>query len=159
ESSTVDLDTIAAGTIVADRYRIERSLGRGGMGVVYLAEHLRVGRKVAIKVLSHERSNHDVVANRFREEARADSAAGHPNIVEVFDAGELPDGRLFLVMEYLVGRSFYDAIVEDGPMPVERACKIVRDIARAVKAAHDVGIIHRDLKPDNVMLVARSDGE
>ncbi|MBC8074420.1 MAG: serine/threonine protein kinase, partial [Deltaproteobacteria bacterium] len=148
-------EELAAGVVVAERYRIEQTLGRGGMGTVYLAEHVTVGRKVAVKVLTREWSTHDVVARRFKEEARAASAAGHPNIVEVFDAGRLPDGRLYLVMEYLVGRSLYQELVEGGRMGMERAVGIVREITRAVGAAHSVGIIHRDLKPDNVMLVTR----
>ncbi len=155
----IDSETIPAGTIVAQRYRMAEPLGRGGMGTVYLAEHITVGRKVAIKVLTHEWSEHEVVARRFKEEARAASAAGHPNIIEVFDAGELPDRRLFIVMEFLTGRSLYEELVEVGPLDVLRACKIIRDVARAVRAAHGVGIIHRDLKPDNIMLVNRGEGE
>ncbi|MCX4240018.1 protein kinase domain-containing protein [Paraliomyxa miuraensis] len=154
-----DGETIAPGTIIAQRYRVAEPLGRGGMGTVYLAEHITVGRKVAIKVLTHEWSEHEVVARRFKEEARAASAAGHPNIIEVFDAGELPDRRLFIVMEFLTGRSLYEELVELGPLDVLRACRIIRDVARAVRAAHGVGIIHRDLKPDNIMLVNRGEGE
>lgn len=154
-----DGESIPPGTIIAQRYRIAEPLGRGGMGTVYLAEHVTVGRKVAIKVLTHEWSEHEVVARRFKEEARAASAAGHPNIIEVFDAGELPDRRLFIVMEFLTGRSLYEELVEVGPLDVLRACKIIRDVARAVRAAHGVGIIHRDLKPDNIMLVNRGEGE
>ena len=159
DSPTSTTEEIRGGVVLAERYRVERKLGRGGMGTVYLAEHLTVGRKVALKVLTHEWSRHEVVARRFREEARAASAAGHPNIVEVFDAGTLDDGRLYLVMEYLTGRSLYDELVEVGPMSVERVCRIIREVARAVEAAHEVGIIHRDLKPDNVMLVRRGDEE
>lgn len=154
-----DSEAIPPGTIIAQRYRIAEPLGRGGMGTVYLAEHVTVGRKVAIKVLTHEWSEHEVVARRFKEEARAASAAGHPNIIEVFDAGELPDRRLFIVMEFLTGRSLYEELVEVGPLDVLRACRIIRDVARAVRAAHGVGIIHRDLKPDNIMLVNRGEGE
>jgi len=154
-----DGEMIPSGTIIAQRYRIADPLGRGGMGTVYLAEHVTVGRKVAIKVLTHEWSEHEVVARRFKEEARAASAAGHPNIIEVFDAGELPDRRLFIVMEFLTGRSLYEELVESGPLDVLRACRIMRDVARAVRAAHGVGIIHRDLKPDNIMLVNRGEGE
>ncbi|MFO0633292.1 MAG: serine/threonine-protein kinase [Nannocystaceae bacterium] len=152
-------EEIPRGVVIAERYRVEAALGRGGMGTVYLAEHVTVGRKVAVKVLTHEWSAHETVARRFREEARAASAAGHPNIVEVFDAGTLPDGRLYLVMEHLVGRSLYDELQAQRTLPPARAVAIMRDVARGVAAAHDVGIIHRDLKPDNVMLVRRGDGE
>ncbi len=154
-----DVEHIEAGTIIADRYRVVSRIGRGGMGTVYLGEHTTVGRRVAIKVLTHQWSRSELVAKRFRAEARAASAAGHPNIIEVFDAGQLPDGRLYLVMEYLTGRNLYDEIQELGTLPLGRACRIIRAVARAIRAAHDVGIIHRDLKPDNVMFVPLPEGE
>ncbi len=150
-----DDEHIPAGTVIAERYRILSRLGKGGMGTVYLGEHLTVGRSVAVKVLTHDWSRHEGVASRFRAEARAASAAGHPNIVEVFDAGELPDGRLYLVMEFLTGRNLFEEIEATGPLEVGRACRVMRDVGRAVRAAHEVGIIHRDLKPDNVMLAQR----
>ena len=155
----IGAEEIPAGVVIAERYRVEAALGRGGMGTVYLAEHVTVGRKVAVKVLTHEWSAHETVARRFREEARAASAAGHPNIIEVFDAGTLPDGRLYIVMEYLLGRSLYEELVSCRRLLPTRAVTIMRDVARAVAAAHAVGIIHRDLKPDNVMLVQRGDAE
>src|SRR5690606_21590600 len=130
-------------------YCVVSRIGRGGMGTVYLGEHTTVGRRVAIKVLTHQWSRNELGAKRFRAEAQAASAAGHHNIIEVFDAGQLPDGRLYLVMEYLTGRNLYDEIQELGQLPVGRAVRIIRDISRAIRAAHDVGIIHRDLKPDN----------
>jgi serine/threonine protein kinase len=152
-------ELIEPGTVIADRYRVLSRLGRGGMGYVYLGEHVTVGRSVAIKVLTHDWSRTNAVAQRFRAEARAASAAGHPNIVEVFDAGELADGRLYLVMEFLTGRNLYEEVQTVGPLPVARACHIMRDVGRAIRAAHEVGIIHRDLKPDNVMLVDRGRDE
>jgi serine/threonine protein kinase len=152
-------ELIEPGTVIADRYRVLSRLGRGGMGYVYLGEHVTVGRSVAIKVLTHDWSRTNSVAQRFRAEARAASAAGHPNIVEVFDAGELADGRLYLVMEFLTGRNLYEEVQTVGPLPVARACHIMRDVGRAIRAAHEVGIIHRDLKPDNVMLVDRGRDE
>jgi hypothetical protein len=99
------------------------------------------------------------VAQRFRDEARAASAAGHPNIIEVFDAGELPDGRPYLVMELLEGRELAAVTAGQGGLETARACRIVRDVARALDAAHSRGIIHRDLKGENVMLVGRGDEE
>ena len=159
ENPQNDVEHIEAGTIIADRYRVVSRIGRGGMGTVYLGEHTTVGRRVAIKVLTHQWSRSELVAKRFRAEARAASAAGHPNIIEVFDAGQLPDGRLYLVMEYLTGRNLYEEMEELGTLPVGRACRIIRAVARAIRAAHDVGIIHRDLKPDNVMFVPLPEGE
>ncbi|PRP92224.1 Serine/threonine-protein kinase StkP [Enhygromyxa salina] len=160
--STPGLDAkelIDPGTVIADRYRVLSRLGRGGMGYVYLGEHVTVGRSVAIKVLTHDWSCTTSVAQRFRAEARAASAAGHPNIVEVFDAGELADGRLYLVMEFLTGRNLFEEVQTVGPMPIPRARHVMRDVGRAIRAAHEVGIIHRDLKPDNVMLVDRGRDE
>ena len=159
EDPVNDIEFIQPGTIIADRYCVVSRIGRGGMGTVYLGEHTTVGRRVAIKVLTHQWSRSELVAKRFRAEARAASAAGHHNIIEVFDAGQLPDGRLFLVMEYLTGRNLYEEIQELGTLPPGRACRIIRYVARAIRAAHDVGIIHRDLKPDNVMFVPLPEGE
>jgi serine/threonine-protein kinase len=152
-------EMVPAGTVLAERYRVERTIGQGGMGIVYLAEHMGVGRQVAVKVLTTEWSRHDVVARRFREEARAANAAGHPHIVDVYDAGRLEDGRLYMAMEFLTGRSLYEEIVDVGPLDLVRACRIIGQVADAIGAAHRVGIVHRDLKPDNVMLVARDDGD
>ncbi|MCR9160041.1 MAG: protein kinase [bacterium] len=154
-----DEERITPGTELAQRYRVERTLGRGGMGVVYLAEHIGVGRQVAVKVLTHDWSRHEVVAKRFKEEARAANAANHPNIVEVYDAGRMDDGRLYMAMEYLTGRSLYEEICEEGPLTPVRACEIIGTVAGAIGAAHHVGIIHRDLKPDNVMLVPDAAGQ
>lgn len=151
-------EKIPPGTELAERYRVERTLGRGGMGVVYLSEHIGVGRQVAVKVLTHEWSAHEVVARRFKEEARAANAANHPNIVEVYDAGRLDDGRLYMAMEYLTGRSLYEEICEVGPLSPLRTCEVMGAVANAIGAAHHVGIVHRDLKPDNVMLVPEGDG-
>ncbi|MGH1342260.1 MAG: protein kinase domain-containing protein [Nannocystales bacterium] len=152
------VEKIPPGTELAERYRVERTLGRGGMGVVYLAEHIGVGRQVAVKVLTHDWSRHEVVARRFKEEARAANAANHPNIVEVYDAGRLDDGRLYMAMEYLTGRSLYEEICEVGPLSPLRTCEVMGAVADAIGAAHHVGIVHRDLKPDNVMLVPEDDG-
>ena len=152
-------DVLEAGSIVDGRYRIVSRLGGGAMGTVYRAEHLRVGREVAIKVLARELSHDTDLRRRFEAEARAASAAGHPGIVQILDAGTLEDGLPFLVMEHLRGRELYSEIVDNGPMVLERACRIVRDLARAIHAAHEVGVIHRDLKPENVYVVETPDGE
>ena len=158
-SSADAKEGIPAGTVIADRYRVLSYLGQGGMGTVYLGEHVTVGRSVAIKVLTQEWSGNDAVTDRFRAEARAASAAGHPNIIEVFDAGELDDGRLYLVMEFLTGRTLHEELRDVGIPELGRTCRIIRDTARAIRAAHEVGIVHRDLKPDNIMLVDRGAGE
>lgn len=156
----VDVDeAIAVGTIIADRYRVLATLGAGGMGTVYRGEHLTVGRGVAIKVLSGEWSGQNFVARRFQAEARIASTIGHPNIVEVFDAGKLPDGRLFLVMEHLEGHDLADEIARRRRLSPARTAKVLRQVALGLTAAHRVGVIHRDLKPGNVMIARRADGE
>ena len=150
---------LEAGTIVDSRYRLDAVLGSGAMGTVYRGVHLSVGRPIALKVLSADLAASSTFRTRFRAEARAASAAGHPNIIEVFDAGELPDGRPYLVMEQLSGRDLLEELRLHGPMTLERACRIVREVARALHAAHEVGIIHRDLKAENVFLVQRDEHE
>jgi serine/threonine protein kinase len=150
-----DLDELQPGTIVAGRYRIGERLGSGAIGEVYWAEHTTVRRPVAVKVLSRQwLGNHQMVA-RFRSEAQAASAAGHPNIVDVLDAGELDSGLPFIVMEHLAGRELYEILREANGMSVERTAAIGRDVARALAAAHEREIIHRDLKAENVMIVER----
>ncbi|HEY0134141.1 MAG TPA: protein kinase, partial [Nannocystis sp.] len=147
------------GTIVSERYRVISTLGAGGMGTVYLAEHLTVGRRVAIKVLNGEWSGHKFVARRFQAEARIASTIGHPNIVEVFDAGQLPDKRLFLVMEHLDGHDLAQEIADRGTLSPLRCCEILRQVALALAAAHNVNVIHRDLKPGNIMIANGAGGE
>lgn len=146
-------DTLVRGSVIAGRYRIERRLGEGAVGAVYLAEHIHVGRRVALKVLSWQWARHASMVPRFKAEARAASAIGCDGIVDVLDAGDLEDGRPYIAMECLEGRELLHAFDEAGRMSVARTCRLMRDIARAIAAAHDAGIIHRDLKPENVMLV------
>jgi serine/threonine protein kinase len=146
------------GTVLDDRYRIEGLIGEGGMGEVYAGEHVQIGRRVAIKVLHPLYSNEEEVVERFRREARAATAIGHPNIVDVTDSGTTPDGRAFFVMEQLDGVELADVIIEDGWLDPNRATRIAIQVCRGVGAAHKAGIIHRDLKPENIFLVNR-DGE
>ncbi len=147
------------GEVISERYRILGIVGEGGMGKVYLAEHVEVGRKVALKVLRSEWSMRPSIMKRFRAEARTAGSIGHPNIVQVFDAGTLPDGRLFLVMEHLAGRDLADELYAVQVFDPRRACNIVRHVALALGAGHRAGIIHRDVKPSNVMLVSQPEGE
>ncbi|HVY39341.1 MAG TPA: serine/threonine-protein kinase, partial [Polyangia bacterium] len=147
------------GTTLGGRYHVRRLCGEGAMGRVYEAQHIDIGRRVAIKVL-HARFHHSAdLVERFRREARAASKIGHPNIVDVTDSGTTPDGAFYFVMEYLDGINLEDLIADKGPLPVERALLVAAQIARALEAAHSTDIIHRDLKPANIMLVNRSDEE
>ena len=132
-------------------YRIEDKIGEGGMGMVYAATHPVIGKRAAIKVLRKELCDDPRTLERFVDEARAVNQIGHPNIVDVFAFGTLPDGRSYFVMEWLKGETLR-ARVARGRLDHLEACTILRALARALEAAHDKGIIHRDLKPDNVFL-------
>ncbi len=146
------------GSVLGDRYRLVAKLGQGGMGTVYLAEHVVLGKNMAVKVLREELSRDEELVKRFQQEAVAASRIGHENIVNVTDFGRSPEGALYFVMEYLEGQSLTRLIRQGGPMPLERAVPILAQICRALAAAHSRGIVHRDLKPDNVMVVRREDG-
>ncbi len=145
------------GTTLGGRYHIRRLCGEGAMGRVYEAQHIDIGRRVAIKVL-HARYHHSAdLVERFRREARAASKIGHPNIVDVTDSGTTPDGAFYFVMEFLDGLGLDELIAKNGPLPVARALLVAAQIARALEAAHAADVVHRDLKPANVMLVNRND--
>jgi tRNA A-37 threonylcarbamoyl transferase component Bud32 len=140
------------GSVIGGTYRIEGLLGRGGMGAVFAASHARLpGKRVAIKVLHAEIATPESLA-RFRREAEIASRLGHPNIVEVHDFNELPDGTPYLVLEYLPGESLASRL-ERGPLPLAETFAIIRQVGSALAAAHRAEIIHRDLKPQNVFLV------
>jgi serine/threonine-protein kinase len=141
------------GTTIGN-YVVRRKIGQGGMGAVYLAEHPRIGRQVAIKVLLPEVSRKPDVVQRFFTEARASSEIRNEHIIDILDFGELPDGTSYIIMEWLDGRSLRDLIAA-GPLELGRALHIARGIGRALAAAHARGIVHRDLKPDNIFLIRR----
>jgi len=138
--------------LIEGKYRIEKLIGKGGMGAVYQAEHVKLGKPVAIKVLLAGHGSGSAAARRFAREARAAGSIGHPNIVQVFDVGTLEDGAPFLVMELLRGETLHDRLQLSGAIPTELAIQIMEQILSALHAAHECGIIHRDLKPDNVFL-------
>ena len=143
------------GTTIADRYRVLSKLGEGGMGVVYLAEHVFIEKKVALKVLSEDFARKADLVARFMQEAKAASKIGHENIVDITDFGETASGSVFFAMEFLDGMDLAGHIKSGGAMPFTRAKHIMNQICRALGAAHAKGIIHRDMKPENVYLVTR----
>lgn len=143
------------GTIIADRYRIDALLGEGGMGKVYAAEHVLMRKRLAVKVLHRELTTVPEVVARFEREAMAAANIDHPNVAAATDFGKLPDGSVFLVLEYVEGRNLRDEIAQ-GPLGIERAVSIARQIASALASAHTLNIVHRDLKPENVMLVSKA---
>lgn len=147
------------GSIVAERYHILRKLGEGGMGRVYLAEHVKMGRKSALKVLHPGMVKNVDAVTRFNREAGNASRITHPNVAAVYDFGETADGLIYLAMEYVEGVSLTKLVAENGALPPRRAAEIVRQTGEALSAAHDVGLVHRDLKPDNILLAKTRDGD
>jgi serine/threonine-protein kinase len=141
------------GRVVAGRYSILRRLGGGGMGVVYLAEHSALQKRVALKLLHTQYATDPDVVQRFLNEARAAARIGHRNIVDALDFGQAEDGAPFLVLEYLEGRDLAHELESQGRVSVRRAAQVGLQIAAGLGAAHRKGIVHRDLKPDNVFLV------
>ncbi|WNG59094.1 protein kinase [Archangium gephyra] len=149
---------IGVGAVLRDTYEITSLLGKGGMGTVFLARHRRLpGKQVAVKVLHNSASLNPELYARFRREAEIASQLGHPNIVEVLDFDTLQDGTPFLVMEYLRGESLEQRLM-GGPLPVDVALSIVRQVCSALQAAHRAGVVHRDLKPANIFLSPTDSG-
>ena len=155
---TLGADHLLAEQTIAGKYRVLRLLGEGGMGCVYACEQ-RLGtttRLVAVKTL-HKHLSHDrSIQARFQREVATVSALEHPNTIQVFDFGLMEDGTLYIVMEYLQGRSVADVLEKDGPMPPERVADILRQVVGSLEEAHRHGIVHRDLKPENVVLTDRA---
>jgi tRNA A-37 threonylcarbamoyl transferase component Bud32 len=139
------------GQIVAERYQVERRLGEGGMGEVYLARHLLMGRRCALKVMAPALSTNPDALGRFNREATNASRISHPNVCAVYDFGLTADGLVYLAMELVEGATLA-ALTADAPMPVPRATALVTQVAAGLQAAHDLGIVHRDLKLDNIMV-------
>jgi serine/threonine protein kinase len=142
------------GEVVGGRYRIDRKLAEGGMGEVYLAEHVELQKRVALKIMLRSLSADPQFVARFKAEAVSVTRIGHQDIVDVSDFGQTDDGRFYFVMEWLDGVTL-TALARQGALPIERTVGLVVQIARALAAAHDKGIVHRDLKPDNVMVLQR----
>ena len=144
--------TLAEGQQIGS-YRIERAIGSGGMGVVYVAIDTRLGRRAAIKQLLPALSSDHGIVERFFNEAKAAASINHPSIVEIYDVGWHSDGSAYFAMKFLEGDSIARRMRNVRQFPLEIAATISRQVATALGAAHARGIVHRDLKPDNVMLV------
>jgi len=150
-------EQLAAGTKLGDKYEITGPLGEGGMGVVYEALHLSLGKKVAVKTLLPELGESSEMLGRFQQEARVAGAIGHPNIVEVFDLGRLDDGTMYLVMERLIGHSVAERLAAEGRLPAAECVEIAVQTLAGLGAAHRRGLVHRDLKPENIYLCDSED--
>jgi serine/threonine protein kinase len=140
---------------IAGRFRIEREIGTGGMGTVYLATHLGLERPVAVKIIKREFAGDADVADRFLREARTMAKLHHPHAAMIFDAGNLPDGRHFIVMEFVEGETLSQVLAREGRFSASRAVEIATQICNVLEEAHRLGIIHRDLKPSNILIGKR----
>ena len=143
------------GQVIADRYHITKKLGEGGMGAVYLAEHVKMGRQSAIKVMGAGMMHDPEAISRFNREASNASRINHPNVCAVYDFGETEEGVIYLAMEFIEGKSLSDLLKEVGPLSLPRAASILKQSADGLQAAHELGIVHRDLKPDNIMIISQ----
>jgi serine/threonine-protein kinase len=148
----------ASEPVIAERYRLIKKLGEGAMGAVYLAEHVHMRKRFALKLLLPEAMASAEIVARFEREAIAAGNIAHPGVCAATDFGRLPDGSFFLVLEYVDGESLRH-LVQRGPLPPQRAVGIARQILLALGAAHAKGVVHRDIKPENVMLAANDRGE
>jgi hypothetical protein len=146
------------GSIIAERYHVLKKLGEGGMGTVYLAEHVKMGRKAALKVMNPGMNTDADAIARFNREAANASRLNHPNVCAIYDFGETPDGLIYLAMEFIEGESLTSLIEKNGYLAAPRAASIIHQAADALAVAHDYGIVHRDLKPDNIMIAKDRDG-
>ena len=136
-------------------FRIDGWLGEGGMGILYHAEHDTIRRKAAVKVIRREFTADETIAGRFEQEARSVARIAHPNLIDIFDIGTTPDGRLYYVMELLEGRALSSAM-ERSRLSFDEFAPLMKQTFAALEAAHAVGIVHRDLKPDNIFLIERA---
>jgi serine/threonine protein kinase len=150
-----DVDPLV-GIILGETYKVHRLIGEGGMARVYEARHLRLGdRRLAVKILHPEYARDPDVVQRFQREAESSSAINHPNVIDVFDVASTPDGRPYMVGEFLDGEELGEHLKKVGRLDMPTAVAITRQICRALNAAHLRGIVHRDMKPENVFMIAR----
>jgi serine/threonine protein kinase len=147
------------GRLIDGRYRLEATLGRGGMGLVFRAAHVGLRRQVAVKILHPSLAASSDVRNRFEREALAVGKIDHPNCVTVYDVGRLPDGSLYLAMELLEGRALADVLEQEGQLAPGRALHILAGILRGLSHIHTAGMIHRDIKPENIFLIRQGADE
>jgi serine/threonine protein kinase len=146
------------GRVIDDRYRITNLIGRGGMGAVFEAEHLKLHKRVAFKVVRAELAGNGEVAVRFAREAMATAQFEHPHVASALDFGTLPEGGAYFVMQLVRGKSLAELVDEKQGLPWPKVCELAAQVADALSAAESAGIVHRDLKPENILIEAREDG-
>jgi serine/threonine protein kinase len=149
---------IRVGDLVAEKYRVEHAVGRGGMGIVVAARHVELDERVAVKFLVPEALSDPEAVSRFEREVRAEFRLKSEYVARVHDAGRLPNGNPYKVLEYLEGEDLAARVAREGPLPIAAAVRFVLQASLAVAEAHALGIIHRDLKPANLFVVTRRDG-
>src|ERR1700722_19400491 len=142
------------GSTLAGRYLVEAVIGEGGMATVYRARHKLIDRPCAVKVMNPALASDPTTRERFRREAKSAQTLAHPNVIEIFDQGETPEGTTYIVMELLSGQTLAE-VADAGPVPLPRALPIMIQISRGIARAHDLGVVHRDLKPENIFIVRR----
>jgi len=155
ETGSATQDYLEVGSIVADRYRIDSIAGRGGMGVVYKAQHLHISRTIALKMLLRDAATNPMEFKRFRQEAETASQLRHPNIIAVYDFGPVGEDQFYLAMDYLDGKTLYQTIKADGPLSLTRFQAVFKQACDALEHAHKNKVVHRDIKPGNFVLVER----
>ncbi|MBE2251854.1 MAG: protein kinase [Myxococcus sp.] len=143
------------GRVIGGRYRLDSLLAAGGMGEVYRATHVELGRPLALKLMRPELSGDAGFVDRFRREAMTASRLGHPHIVDIIDSGRSDEGQFYFVMEFLDGKTL-SQVMAQGPVPLPVALELVTQTAEALDVAHRAGVVHRDLKPDNVLVLERA---
>ena len=146
------------GKMIGGRYRVISRIGEGGMGQVYLAEHVRMKRKSAIKIMRPALLHEQEALQRFTREAENASKITHPNVAAIFDFGETDDGLVYLAMEFVDGESLAATLKREVALHAVVGADIIAQAADALQSAHDLGILHRDIKPDNVLVSKRADG-
>ena len=157
--SALESSAAPAEEVISDRYRIVECIGKGAMGTVYRAEHVQLGKAMAVKLLHRDLEQNPENVARFHREAEAASRLNHPNTVHVFDFGTTESGSLFLAMEYVEGEDLGKIIAREGAMPFGRVAYICALVAGSVADAHAAGVIHRDLKPENIVVTHGRDGD
>jgi tRNA A-37 threonylcarbamoyl transferase component Bud32 len=156
-ATLADIQDPLIGTTLGGRYLVQGVIGEGGMATVYRATHTMLERECAVKVMNPAMASDPTVRERFRREAKSTQSLAHPNVIEIFDQGETPEGTPYIVMELLKGRTLAD-LVEKGRLQPDRSVPIMIQVARGIARAHDLGVVHRDLKPENIFICARDDG-
>ena len=147
------------GAVISDRYRLKRLLGKGGMGSVWLAEHLALKSDVAVKLIDSELGKFEQTRARFLREARLAARIKSAHVVQVYDHGVTPDGQPYIAMEYLLGESLRDRLTARGRMSIAETARMLSHVCRALSRAHEAGLVHRDLKPENIFVAKDGDEE